>query len=1618
MGKFDKYAHFLKREDFIMKTQISAKRFMAILLAFSMLISVVPAFALAAESDTVCGDEQTILLAAESDSGRESDFNDNWKFYLGTSGSAQNPGFDDSAWTSVTLPHDFSIIQSFTTSGEAESGFLPGGTGWYRKAFTLPESCDGKSVFISFDGVYSDAYVYVNGTLVGENHYGYISFAFDISDYITCDGKTENVIAVKAVNNIPSSRWYSGSGIYRDVTLIVTDSLHVDLNGTFVTTPDIENGIGTVDIQASIVNDSAASATVTVTNTVYKQNSDVALASAGSTVTVSAGSTVTASSAPVVDNPALWSVDSPELYTVVTELSVNGSVVDTYETDFGFRWFSFDATGFHLNGKNIKLNGVCMHHDQGALGSAAYYDAIYRQLSIMKDMGCNAIRTSHNPADEDFIKICNELGLLVIEEAFDGWKNQKNGNSNDFSRYFNTSISSSNGIHGGSSSMTWAEFAMKSMIKRDRNAPCIIAWSIGNEILEGCSSSYDADYPSIAQNLITWMKEVDTTRPATVGDNNVKNNLSTYIAVCNVIANNGGVVGLNYCSSSQNSSIRSSYSNWILYSAETASATNSRGVYTSQSNNSAADSNYHITSYDTSAVGWGMSAHDSIYNTYTKDYLAGEFVWTGFDYIGEPTPWNGTGTGTISGSGAKPNSSYFGIVDTAGFEKDTYYLYRSQWNREDTTLHLVTAWDSDNMMTSSSKTPVWVYSNAPVVKLYRNDTLIGTATRVTNTTSAGYTYYTYTTTSNSSSICTTSSGSGADGLYAVFNVAYTSGTLSAKAFESDGTTEIKLSANSGQNTVTTPGTVSKLEITQNKTEIDADGSSLAYIEVEVQDANGNLDTTATNSITFTLSGNGRIMGVDNGDQATTAKYQQSSVLTSSTSAHINAYAGKALVIVRSTDEAGSITVNSTSSGLTGGSVTINTKEVESDTVTDGLVSYSMVRDYSVIAGTQPVLKTTATGTLAGGSTVSGSIVWEDISESTYSTAGDYTVNGTLTFDGEAPIAVSARLHVIANVIALRNISAATSENTVPSLPGTVSGILADGTVSGEFTVEWDEMTGEQFAVVGDIVTINGSAVIIGNTTLPVTASVRVAETFNSESSNVAPMASLTQDIAVSNQSDNLSSIVNGTLKPGDNTSERWTNWNNRTTSDQAALTFTWATAQMLESVDLYYYYDNCCAYPASIEFSYSLNGVDYTSVDATAALIESYTLGAQYTYTFAAPINPVGLKITFTQQNGTSGSNCVGLTEAEINTFAGSIEYNSSALLSSISVDGTALSGFAPETYSYEADGEAVAAATDVNAGITVLPVLEDVVRILTISEDGSSTCTYEITLSANTCIHEHKELSNASEADCTTNGYTGDIYCTDCGKLLSSGTVIEATGHTTEIKNAKAASCTETGYTGDTYCTICNETIAYGEAIAPTGHTTKLVNVIPATCTSTGYSGDTICTICGETVSTGTITPANGHSWNSGVITKPATSTEEGVITYTCTECGETYTETIPVIVALNKPILSISASAATGNKIKFTGTIENIEYVEENYELLEYGIVYIMSSRLGTRTLTVSTAGRTKVRFSAYNSEGSFSYTMRPSSSYVAYSARAYLIYRDENGNTIYTYSDVIKTSYYGLR
>ena len=845
----------------------------------------------------------------------ELDFNKDWLFSLSDDETAYMKGFDDSAWEEVDLPHDFSMSQEFTTSGtETESGNLPGGTGWYRKWFNLYESYSGDRVFLNFDGAYQHTYVYVNGKLVGENHYGYNSFSFEISDYLVYSNTAKNLVAVKVVNEIPNSRWYSGSGIYRDVTLAISGPVHVSLYGPRLTTPNIQNGGGEVEAKIKLHNDSAISKKVTVEATILDNDHNVLSETVvSSLITVSAETEKEVILTPTISSPELWSLDNPKLYKLQTVVrSEDGEVLDEYHTTYGYRYINWDRDGgFSLNGEYTKLKGVCLHHDQGALGAVQEYEAIYRQLVILKEMGCNAIRTSHNSASKTLINLCNELGILVVEEFFDGWDASKNYNSNDFSKYFNEKIDDSNTIIGANG-QKWYEFVIEQTIYRDEHDPCIIAWDVGNELCNITDGESTANYAEIVNNIDTLVGKLDPSRVITHGNNRPFDDTMTMIdEKMDVIGGNYSPDGWAYVMTDPSDS----RSQKPFVSIEAASAINSRGVYYTLGQD---DATKQCTSYDTLAVSWGNEAAEAWYAVVTNDWYSGEFIWTGFDYIGEPTPWNDD---SAPNRDVAPNSSYFGVVDTAGFYKDSYYLYRSWWNEESTTLHLVPGtWNADKLALSGGYANVAVYSNAKKVELLLNDQIIATAVSNVVTTPAGYTYRTWTESVTNTAKCSVGNfytGNG-ENLYPQFNVKYEEGTLSVKAYDENNN---EITNTTGiTKSVTGAATQVVATVWQNRDVFVADGTDYIYVEFEARDANGNFMNDYNGTLDVKVddlsSRYAKIIGVDNGNPATTEKYQQSSVILSDSKAKIQMFNGRALVILKTTEEEGTINLTMTATDET------------------------------------------------------------------------------------------------------------------------------------------------------------------------------------------------------------------------------------------------------------------------------------------------------------------------------------------------------------------------------------------------------------------------------------------------------------------------------------------------------------------------------------------------------------------------------------------------------------------------------------------------------------------------------------------------------------------------------
>lgn len=1304
---------------------------------------VIPSMAFAAGPAVRVGSDSSVQMSSEPEAVyvnsydgavRSESFNDNWKFYLGDASGAEEPGFNDSTWEQVNLPHDYSIEQDYSTSMEAESGYLPGGTGWYRKNFTLDESAAGKQIRIDFGGVYMNSTVWVNGVQVGTHPYGYTPFSYDITDYVNLDG--DNVITVKVDHQTPSSRWYSGSGIYRSVDLTITDPVHVDLYGTKIETPDLateKGGSVTTNISTTIANDSDEAKSISLTHTIFPKDGDVS-DSIGTVTTeaqeVTAGSSADINAVVQANAPILWSTENPQLYTVRTEVKIGDQVVDTYDTDYGFRYFNFDAdTGFSLNGENMKLKGVCMHHDQGALGAEAWESAIDRQVKILKEMGCNSIRVTHNPAADELIEACNEQGILVIDEVFDGWAWAKNGNNMDYARFFKTEIGGDNEIIGGEADMTWAQFDLTAAIKRGQNAPSVIMWSIGNEVQEG-AGSLNQQYADIQDDLISWAQALDTTRLVTRGDNVVKGNTSgTGYDIMNTLAEAGGVVGLNYTNGSQYDSQHAASPDWIIYGSETASSVNSRGVYDRLGNGGAGQTDDKmLTSYDNSHVGWGATASSAWYDVIQRDFVAGEYVWTGFDYIGEPTPWNGTGSGAVA-SWPSPKNSYFGIIDTAGLPKDTYYFYQSQWNDDVNTLHILPAWNEDVVAESNGQVPVVVYTDAAKVKLTLTTADgevkdLGTKEFTTKTTDAGYTYQIY-------------EGEGANStanknLYLTWNVPYEDGTITAEAWDAEGQ-PIDLGTVEGRTSVTTTGEAAELSASVDRTEIAADGAELSYITVDVTDEDGNIVPDAANNVKFTVEGEGKLVGVDNGKQDDHQSYQDD---------NRDAFNGQLVAIVQSTKTAGEITVTASAEGLDPATVTINTTPVESGSGETTLSYYMMSRNYYVKTGSMPQLPATVKAVYSDGSEEDMAVEWDAISEDQIAQTGTFSVAGK-TAAGDT---VSVIINMIDQVAALLNYTTTVPVGTEPVLPESRPAVLQNGEViSASFPVTWGEPEGS-YDQAGPVM-VKGTANVLGQE-MTVSAVVRVQEQQVTIGDNVAGSAYLSQDIAEEYQSDTLDAIKDGSTAIGDNNDggpneTAWSNWDstNRNNDNDAEITFRYDTQQRIGKITVYFAKDNNgLRFPnaGTTEIYISESGQDdsWTKVEAeeTIADAENPTRVKAYTYNFD-PQTATYVKLRVVNPTGTDLERpSVAISEVEINEWVGSYTTNSTAALQSLTVNGLEVSAADLAAGSYDTEAiliDNIQYAGADNAAVTYIPPYENAAKLIIESEDHSTRNTFTINLGA-----------------------------------------------------------------------------------------------------------------------------------------------------------------------------------------------------------------------------------------------------------------------------------------------
>ncbi|MBX7292788.1 Ig-like domain-containing protein [Clostridium chauvoei] len=1218
-----------------------------------------------------------IVNNINKESQRKILFNDGWTFNLGDVPAAKEKDFDDSSWRSLNLPHDWSIELDFNKNSPAthEGGFLDGGIGWYRKSFVLPPSMKGKELTIDFEGVYMDSYVYVNGTQVGNHPYGYTPFSFNITDNLVCDGVTENVIAVKVNNRQPSSRWYSGSGIYRDVNLTVTNKIHVEKNGTFVTTPDLQNnyskGKAKVNIKTDIVNKESENKEVKVKSVILDRDGN----NIGENITtelVETGSTKKFNADVEIRNPILWSTENPYMYKVVTTVMDGENIVDEYETDFGVRWFEFtNDNGFYLNGKQMKLEGVCMHHDQGALGAVDNRASISRQVKKLKEMGVNSIRVTHNPASQHLIDICNEEGILLIEEAFDTWYDGKK--TYDYGRFFEQKS-----IHGD---MTWAEFDIKQMVNRGKNAPSIIMWSLGNEIWE----TNQTKAVQTAQNLHDWVKEVDPTRPTTMGEDKFR--MGTGQGAHENVANIIDVVGFNYAEDNYDS-LRSKHQNWNIYGSENSSAVRSRGVYShpEQTLSMHTHADKQQSSYDNDHVGWGKTAEEAWKRDRDRGYVAGEYIWTGFDYIGEPTPYY---------NAFPAKSSYFGAIDTAGFEKDVFYFYQSQWS-DKPMVHLLPHWnweDDNSIKVDGDKILVYAYTNANKVDLYYNSDvnseelgeLVGTDKyEVTN---AGY----------NGTYKETNDGK----LHLEFRVQYRPGKLTAVAKDSKGK-EI------ARDVVKTAKEAKKVNLTADRQVVEADGYDLSFITVDIVDENGNIVPNADNLVNFEISGNGKIVGVDNGNAASVERFKDNKR---------QAFNGKALVIVQSTDNAGSFTLTATSEGLSADNITLYSVEKDDMNKTE-ILGYD-VSDIIVPVNGELNLPEKVTALYSNGSSGEVKVTWEEVSSDKLSKAGIFKVTGT-TKDSEKPVVVNV---IIKDIIGVLDSRILTPVGEIPTLPTEVSTVYNDG------GIEKNKVTWERELVQADVdapKTIEILGTLEGIDGLKAKMIIVVSD--NYELKNIGlNEGSIYPKASTSYQGpDSVNAINDGVISKGNSPKNRWTNWGKPGGNYDDYVTIEFDKEHSINKVGLSLYRDAGVEIPSEIIIEY-FDGSNWIPVSNQSKKNGFSADGTEEISFDSITTN----KIRALLKEDTNANKAIGLTEFEV--YSNVITMEGTALLQDIKVNDVSIENFNENNAEYIVDlpyGQeipVVSAVAKDNASIFVIPSLttNGTAKILVTAADGITKKTY-----------------------------------------------------------------------------------------------------------------------------------------------------------------------------------------------------------------------------------------------------------------------------------------------------
>jgi beta-galactosidase len=776
------------------------------------------------------------------------DFDNNWTFHLGDVAHAKDLEFDDAGWRKLNVPHDWSIELPFDSTSPTNNGggALRGGLGWYRKTFTVPATDKGKIIYIDFDGVYRNSEVFINGHSLGMRPNGYISFRYELGQFLNYGGK--NVIAVKVDNSQqPNSRWYSGSGIYRNVWLVKTGTTHIEHWGTSITTP--------------LVSTSSARVTVTSSLTGTGEYCDVTttiLNAAGTPVGTQTqkglhiGSLQTLPQTFSIATPVLWSIENPYLYKAVTKVMSKGKVTDEYTTTFGIRSYKFDADkGFYLNGKQVKIVGVCNHHDLGCLGTAINTRALERQLQILKGMGVNGIRTSHNPPAPELLDLCDKMGFIVMDEAFDMWKRSKN--PFDYSKDFDE----------------WYKQDLIDQVLRDRNHPSVFIWSVGNEIPEQHAKEGDTSGVALLREMQRIIRSLDD-RPTVTANNHTSDNNQLLKSDIN------DLIGYNYHHESWTpDQVQQKWGRKPFIVTESVSAIQSRGHYDLPSDSMRiwpqrwdlpvkyANADLTCSAYENCYTPWGAT-HMATLKTFLKyESISGMFVWTGFDYIGEPTPYPWPA-----------RSSYFGIVDLAGFPKDVYYLYQSLFTTNNV-LHLFPHWN----WKAGQTVDMWAYyNNADEVELFINGKSQGVKKET------------------------------GDDLHVMWRVPFEAGKVEAVSRKGGKVVATQV--------IKTAGEPAKIIVQADKSVLKSDGKDLSFITVKVVDAAGNLVPDAANKIQFKISGPGFIAGVDNGCQTSLEPFKAS---------EHTAFNGLCLAVVQSNGKPGIIKLQAQSVGLAAAAIDITGK---------------------------------------------------------------------------------------------------------------------------------------------------------------------------------------------------------------------------------------------------------------------------------------------------------------------------------------------------------------------------------------------------------------------------------------------------------------------------------------------------------------------------------------------------------------------------------------------------------------------------------------------------------------------------------------------------------------------